>query len=307
MKSMYQYPDYKLNNMLKPLLPLLKDANAMLAGGSCLTRVQIQHSIISENSDYDFFFENEQDYQKVIKRIKRHQKDFTDKFDGKTKAHVGLQIMFNDKYITESYSNEFTTTWQHCGIIFQLIKMYKPHERQIEEFDLDNSKYWSFYPFDTIETNQDKDTLYNIKIGKVDFKGINRMMKYHQNKRININSKMEEAFELFNNYDDDDFENGKYEGKEIVTEEQKTNYLKNTLLGVLRNQEFKNIAIKKENQGITLPFTLFDIDDLNMCSNKGIQVLDFLRIQKGLDNDLVNFTKEDVIEFVADKFPELLL
>jgi len=150
-----------------------------IAGGSALTLAQRSADIDSMFSDIDVYFYTKEDYQKA--------REITNSYiDKKEEKKLSGDLLFEIVNCYLAYSNERLDCFYIDGQEVQYIKMnFGSSEKITDEFDLYNSRYWSFYPFEEVYTKQKKDTLYNIKTKKYNnFFTLQRVKKYQVNKHI---------------------------------------------------------------------------------------------------------------------------
>lgn len=172
------------------LIPLLTDTNAMLAGGAAFSMNSerlINRSVAF--TDYDFFFENEADYLKALS-------NFIDPYDIKTK------ITYESKFSTHI---RFQSDGANGGVVVNLVKIYKPHKKTIEGFDLKNSQFFSMFPYDKVEsyfsTEQEFVLLEEVQLNTpLTVKLLNRVYKYYQTKGLTIDKLAPEICNYLKSY-----------------------------------------------------------------------------------------------------------
>jgi hypothetical protein len=162
------------NNVLSVLKRL---KNSYIAGGWALSSVQRAKNIESKYSDVDLYFHTENDYLYAV--------DFLNKAIQKSKIVVGNWTVENPSMYL-NYETDLARTYTIFGTEIQLIKTYFGNPESVTaKFDIDNSKYWSYFPFTVAHTNQPESTLYKIKTDKSNnFFCLQRIKKYYTEKQI---------------------------------------------------------------------------------------------------------------------------
>jgi len=156
---------YKVQNELS-FLKVLKGIDVVAAGGWALSEAQLSIGKTSHYNDIDIFCLTQEVFEKACKAL---QKD-----------HPGT-----------SYDTLYARNIMIGQIKVQVIKPSgaTSHDTLIENFDLDNSKYWSRYPFTHICTYQPMKTLHDISIsGKMSYFLLARIFKYTQRKNLSIDA-----------------------------------------------------------------------------------------------------------------------
>ena len=302
------FKDIEINNntnekFKESIYKILK--NTMLAGGYCLSVVQnTTHSNVVSNwedsiyLDQDFFFETEDEYNKVTRQIDN------------------LRIKEFEEYthINKSFETDSAVSYNTSFGKIQLIKIFKPFKRTLNEFDIINSMYYSFYPFKEIKFNKsyekyEKYTKTYILINpshKLKFGLAKRIAKYNKTKHLVIHKKIiEKIYELFFNYDDDSFSDYDY-GNQTITEAQQR---KNIIFDVLHNfigiKEFDEIVIQDEVYKI-LPFSDYE-EILSFHTTADIKTLGYFKYNHIHWNRHQNTENNPYSAWMAEYYPEYLI
>ncbi len=194
----------------KEVLSLFEDLQVdfFLAGGFVLTEVQKSQGIQSTSSDIDVYFYTEEDYDKAynitqdyIDVLNKDIKDFT--------QNIYIQ--------STSTSDTIDLSTKIQLVNFQ----YGKPEKLTKDFDLNNSRYWSYFPFTEAWTFQDKDTLRYLKTSM--YKNVftmKRIHKYKEQKNISSDNYTERCYDVImnNTYE---FDNISYD--QGITKESKEN------------------------------------------------------------------------------------
>jgi len=180
---------YKLNLTIheKQVLDVLGDCNCIIAGGFCLTKAQVLHGIQSSYNDIDIFFLDTPSFDKAHTMFIKHKK-FRGGYDS---AHA---ITFEFYFETDGL---FSMEVMSQTIRIQLVKPfdmtdkenYETFEELVDDFDINNSKYFSVYPWTDIYTSQPKSCLTSLSISpqtNLGFFILHRVSKYHAEKSINL-------------------------------------------------------------------------------------------------------------------------
>ena len=170
------------------IIKVLSECNTMLAGGSCLSLIQRSVGVPSSFNDLDFYFETEEDYQITYNKLQEEKNRMNNA----------------QKLFSYDYQTEFAYTMVIDGEEIQLIKIFKPFKETIADFDIENSKCWSFYPFDNVQTNIDTKTLtteLQIKSTTKNIGLVSRMLKYKSKKGLNISNYYDLMFDTLRNYE----------------------------------------------------------------------------------------------------------
>jgi flavodoxin len=210
------------------LFDALKHLNVVIAGGYCLTKVQALHgNFLSKASDIDVFCVDDNTYQKTV--------EAADKI-----AHITFE---SEAAVTYRINHDDPGPEVDASTIFQLIKptkngkqLYKNFTELIEDFDLNNSKYWSISPFDTIYTKQDNRKLFEISCSKKEwnYHFVGRILKYHNQKHLVLpydNNFIHDVVEIAKRKNQSVFKLERSNYNKIDTEMKK--YLQNALFNMI--------------------------------------------------------------------------
>ncbi len=308
MEGLTTYKSEKLAHQLREL-KFLDGINCMLAGGSCLTMAQERENLLSQYNinDYDFFFEKQSDYDLALERFLKAVREQNAKKDKKDKKIKGIEDIFNDEMSYKSHETDFATTCYYNGVMFQFIKHFTPFEVTIDNFDLSNSKYFSFYPFNKIQTNESTDTLNYIHASStMNFNLVKRILKYNLQKNLDISNVVDEMVEMVLNPHNSYYEGKYYSKDDVLTDEQKTEYLENVICSCLFSSDFREAVLRREREGTLFPYhkiSKINLLTLTSLSNPSLPILDYT-IKLFRPNYSVSSYS---MEYIFNKFPEILL
>lgn len=276
---------YKINLRIPRMKELCKDVDCMLAGGSCLSEVQKTFGIRSSYDDLDFFFEDEKNFKKMVQNIDKLKKI----------VNTGATLMFHD--ISLQYETKNALTYNFFNTTIQLIKIFKPFKKTIRDFDNNNAKFYSFYPFDVVQTEQPEITLREFSTNKLSYVGVHRLCKYVTQKNINADVFVEEIIDMLNNPKEE------YYAEKLYDDEKMTNKkirLK-TLYTVIDTKELQLKIQEFEKQGKKLPYYLIPKKTVTFIrsDNKAAEYL--TRKNLGINQDPF------VVEYVRKYLPEYIL
>lgn len=229
--NIYKIPGFKKsiakNTILFEIFTKLKLDNIKfyIAGGSILSSVQKTFNITSHYNDIDVYFETEEDFKRAelillneiileeerAKKAKEEKKaknlfnDFDD-FDDYDADDLDDFDDYNEfRKIIKEYETKNAILYDTSGVKLQFIKMnYGIPEQIVDKFDLENSKYWSLFPFNEAFTLQPIDTLYKISTNYINnFWVVNRIKKYVCEKSLDADAYAEQLFDIMltNNID----------------------------------------------------------------------------------------------------------
>lgn len=277
-----------------------------IAGGSVLSSVQDTKGITTKFNDLDLYFETSIDHKKAydILNAKTKEDNHTEPLDFLNDLSDGF--ISSGPVVYEQLSNSACTEYKVDDTTIQLIKLQfgKP-EILVKLFDLDNSKYWSYYPFNKAYTEQDEDTLYNLKTDYIDnFWAVERISKYFIQKSINFDKYNNELFNVILN-DSIDYEaiNLNYDR---LQHKDKTLSLK-FLNFCAVSDSFLQLIDQKAAQGHRLNWE-------EMIKGHNGSYIDFIRFDK-LDDILpaylirtaTSFGIKPIFEKMKKQYPEYLL
>ena len=275
----------------KAILQKLEGIELIIAGGSVVTSVQ--HSIgklASKNDDIDLFFLNDTEFKK------------------------GLVIF--QKSSTLLYDSKYSWSFQFNGKKYQLIKPsignYNNFKELIDDFDLNNSKWFSIYPFSYGYSRESLQTLHHISIGNnnkifddnINYNVLERILKYIDQKKMDWprSSRDQQLIADLILYDKDEYYNksnmdyksvNTFSTKEELKNDQRNQALFRTLkqLQTNRTDDARNILtyiIYKESSGI-MPdvetFARMQTANGNHIDDTGIQTLDYFLMDEYLSQD----------------------
>ena len=177
----YHEIEYKKTFPLKDekyqvIFDAFKSLDVVIAGGYCLTKVQALYgNFLSLANDLDIFCLDDNTYQNALTAAET----------------IGHILNETDSAVTFSLEPErFPMPRAKAMTIYQIIKppkkAYLSFDELIEDFDLNNSKYWTHAPFDTIYTKQDNRKLFEISSSKKkwNYHFLGRILKYHNKKHL---------------------------------------------------------------------------------------------------------------------------
>ena len=274
-------------------LDFFKDIKHLLAGGSCLSAVHKSLGRKSKSRDFDFFFEDKSEFNKAVKAFSKIED-----------ANV-------------YYESEQALTINYAHLRIQLIKIFRPFNETITSFDLNNSKYFSVWPFDEVSTQENKSTLYDISLpAKATFNTVVRVLKYHDDKDIHINELFPEIFEMLKNPKDEHFEDAMYAG--IVYDGTKESGLKirnKVMIFALMNSQFSEYVVIREKMQDILPYWELHDNEMQSLASSQVPLVKWY-VSKEIDNDFGWIDSEIATKYEPDiklqkyvekYFPELVL
>jgi len=278
-----KYKHY-LDIVSKHIAEIFSECNTMLAGGSCLSVIQNSVGITSTYNDLDFYFETEEEYQIAYKKL-QEEKEKTESMRG---------------FFSYEHETEFAYTTVINGQEFQLIKIFKPFEKTIAEFDIKNSKCWSFYPFDVVQTDIDTETLttkLQIESATKNIGTIARILKYNSRKSLDISNCYDSIFDTLSNHTTADYSTISY-ASEI---EDRNNFVAHLIYSALGVPGFLEYLEEKENldQPEILPFYLLE----------GV-LLEGTLLQSSRLKSLAFYQKnpsDEIKDWMVNNFPERVL
>ena len=278
----------------KDLLQELKGIDFIVAGGAVVTSVQ--HSIgklASKSADIDLFFISEDEF---------------------TKAR---NIMMNKT--TFLYDSKYSESFQHQNQKYQLIKPklgnHDNFKELLDDFDLNNSKWFSIYPFDYGYSREGLETLHHISIGKtnpkrydehITYTDLFRILKYINTKKLDWPRSSRDQVLISNLiiYNKDEYHNKNNmdykvnaHNNQMTEEEYKIEDRNNSIFGALKSlqdnrtpsaHDILSYIIYKEDNG-TLPdlevFAKMQSQNGANIDNTGIKTLNYFIIKDYLDQD----------------------
>ncbi len=182
------------NKYVKKFIKLLNDnCNFYIAGGSVLSHVQQLKNIPSRYSDIDIYFYTDKDFE-IAEKILNESVD-SDEFVNEVEGLFGDNLF--DKKISFINNTKFAKTAEIDGEQIQLIKKTGTPEEITAEFDIDNSKYWSLFPFETAFTYQSEITLKKLLVNEKilnNYYVIQRMSKYSTTKGLSVEHYYDKLF-----------------------------------------------------------------------------------------------------------------
>ncbi len=172
----------------------LLDNSCIIAGGSVLESVQLNNKIDGFSSDVDIWFETQKDYEKMVEKFNKYSLNNP---MPRAKGWMPFEKHNEDNKsnISMSYETDFASTWVWNSTNLQLIKPKNLYEKAtfkeiVDNFDLDNSKYWCEYPFTESITLNPIEEAQNLSFsGAITFTLLQRLTKYINNKSMILSKK----------------------------------------------------------------------------------------------------------------------
>ena len=168
--------DYNKDPQVQELINHIDGYKCIIAGGYPLSKVQrLYGNLASRYNDIDIFCSDQKEYDKIIKEVETFATLNFDSTNAKSYRVTPKQI--------HPANAEFK---------FQVIKpnpKVKTLEELVENFDLNNSKYWLEAPWNKIYTNQDNSKLHMISPSdniKWNYQFLGRMLKYMGTKQMKL-------------------------------------------------------------------------------------------------------------------------
>jgi len=168
----YREHDLRPDSVSMKIFRNLDSLDCIVAGGYCLSKVQrLYGNLASEYNDIDVFVLTQESYNEVHKVLSK------------------LGVLDYDTILAASF------TVQEIGQMRQSVQLIKPfrdvssYDELIEDFDLDNSKYWTYAPWNKIYTKQANTRLHVVtpnKKVKWNYHFLERMLKYQNEKKLQL-------------------------------------------------------------------------------------------------------------------------
>jgi hypothetical protein len=164
----------------------------MIAGGSCLVEAQMSQGIKSTYNDIDIFVDTQELFEKVSEVLRGQGRHF------ESKHALNFTLYDSPEQDFSSVDDPFDDLPAETSAEFQ-VQVIKPRRKSyqniIDNFDLNNSKYWTFWPYDVIESDQPEETLTVISPAFKKYNALFRIMKYVRQKNMTLPNS-----ESFNRY-----------------------------------------------------------------------------------------------------------
>ncbi len=227
-----------------------------LAGGSVLTSVQLSEQIKSKYNDLDLYFGTQKDFDLAFKIIKTNIDTVHEVLKEQEIPKDELWSQLQDIAMVNIDSPN-AVSFDINDIKLQFIRMnFGTPQEIIKDFDIENSKYWSYYPFETAQTYQNKDTLYNLKTSWIDnYFCLQRVQKYSDQKSLCIDEYTED---LFDNIMTDNIDFQVHNSNYIIPDSEEKGY-KIKYLGLsLQFSKFIDLVNEKFHKGIEFNWDEFE-------------------------------------------------
>ena len=246
----------------QPIFDAMKHLDVIIAGGYCLTRVQALHgNFLTRSSDIDIFCLDNKNFQEALTAGLKvghitHQTD------------TAVSMRLEPKQVPGPETEN--------SPIFQIIKppkrAYTSFNELVEDFDFNNSKYWSVPPFDVIHTNQDNKRLFQISCSKRkwNYHFIGRILKYHGQKHLILPNDVDKFVDLIKRENLDVFQRDR--NNYVSTTEDVKKHYEGSLFKMIALLYFKkhpasHIITKEINVGCTGYIHLEKIFQNNVHNN----------------------------------------